>query len=203
MFSYKGLEIETHPEVYDPAEDTFLLLDAIDTIDKNYMVFEMGTGCGIIGLYCAYKGADVVASDINPYAVELTKKNHEKNNSLIKGNFEVRQGDLFSVLKSNELFDVIVFNPPYLPSKKQDLIGGSGWFDKAVNGGVDGLNIIKQFIEGLQEHLKTNGKAYFVFSSLSDRNKLEKIILKSRLDSKVLINKRLNNEILEVYGLKK
>ena len=35
MFTHEGLRIETHPEVYDPAEDTFLLLNSIEIHENN------------------------------------------------------------------------------------------------------------------------------------------------------------------------
>jgi len=202
MFHYKGLEIETSLEVYDPAEDTFLLLDSID-IKKFDSVFEIGTGCGIIALYCAKLGANVICSDINPFAITLVKENLERNKSNIKGTVEIQHGDLFSVLKPKEKFDIIIFNPPYLPSKKDDLIGGNGWFDKAVDGGIDGLSAIRRFIEGLNKHLESNGKAYFVFSSLSDRKKLEKIISKSGFEFKIVNSKKFDDETLDVYILSK
>ena len=85
----------------------------------------------------------------------------------MKGSFETREGDLFSVLKPSDKFNIIIFNPPYLPTKPNELIGGSGWFDKAVDGGDDGLKITKRFLDGLKKHLSVNGRAYFVFSSLN------------------------------------
>ena len=200
MFHYNGLEIDTHPEVYDPAEDTYLILDVLD-VNSNNRIFEIGTGCGIISLYCASKGADVVCSDINPFATDLVKENLEKNKSKIKGTIEIRQGDLFSVLKSNERFNVIIFNPPYLPSKKGDIVGG--WFDKAVNGGIDGLSATKRFIESLNKHLDDTGKAYFVFSSLSDRKKLERIVYKNSFKSEIVNSKKFIDETLDVYYLSK
>ena len=72
--------------------------------------------------------------------------NYNLNKSLLTKNFEVRKGDLFSVLKSNEIFDIIIFNPPYLPTKPEGHVGGSGWFDIATDGGLDGLDVTKRFI---------------------------------------------------------
>ena len=69
-FIFKNLTIELHPEVYEPAEDTFLLVDSID-ISKGDSVFELGSGSGLIALYCASLGANVVCSDINPFSIEL------------------------------------------------------------------------------------------------------------------------------------
>ena len=146
MFHYKRLEIEAHPQVYDPSEDTFLLLDVLD-FNTSDRIFEIGAGCGIISLFCAKQGANVVCSDVNPFATDLIKGNYEKNKPILKGAIEIRRGDLFSVLKSNEKFDIIIFNPPYLPTMQEQRVGG--WFDKAVDGGTDGLSVTKPFIEGL------------------------------------------------------
>ena len=201
-FQYGKLTITLHPEVYDPAEDTFLLIDAID-IKKYESVLEIGTGCGIIALECARIGANVVCTDINPYAVDLTKRNYLVNKALMTGSFEIRKGDLFIPIHEREIFDVIIFNPPYLPTKRNELIGGSGWFDVATNGGTDGLKHTKKYIENLENHLKDDGSAYFVFSSLSDSNKLENYIKNKKFDFRVISESRFNNETIYVYKLKK
>jgi release factor glutamine methyltransferase len=201
-FSFKGLTIYLHPEVYEPAEDTFLLLDTID-IKLDDMVFEIGTGTGIIGLYCAMLGADVVCSDINPFAVELTKRNYLVNQNLLKGNFDIRTGDLFSVLDKLEKFDKIIFNPPYLPTESKDLVGESGWFNKAVDGGVDGLFQTQKFIEHVLNHLKKGGSGYFVFSSLSDRRKLDSIISKTELNLEILQSQNFDRERLDICKISK
>jgi release factor glutamine methyltransferase len=201
-FHYKNLIIELHPEVYEPAEDTFLLLESID-LKPNDIVLEIGTGCGIIALVCASRKADVICTDINPYAVALVKRNYKKNKTLIKGKFEVRKGDLFSKIKDNEIFDVIIFNPPYLPTKKNELVGGSGWFDIATDGGKEGLNLIKRFIDGLGKYLSKNGKVYIAFSSLCNIKKFSLYISKAELKAKVVSSYNFNDETLFVYCISK
>lgn len=202
IFHYNGLRIELHPEVYDPAEDTFLLINSLKVSEGN-SVLEIGTGCGLVALECARIGANVVCTDINPYSVYLAKRNYNSNKHLIKGRFEVRDGYLFSPIHSNELFDVIIFNPPYLPTKEKDLVGGSGWFDVATDGGIDGLKITSEFIYKLPNYLKQNGNAYFVFSTLSDREKLESLILKRKFQFKILKKSKFNSETISIYSLKK
>ena len=197
-FHYKDLLIELHPEVYEPSEDTFQLLEAI-SVNANDRILEIGTGCGLIALVCAKKGAAVVCTDINPFAVEIAKKNYVKNKVLLKGSIEIRQGELFTVINDDEMFDTVIFNPPYLPTKLEERIGGSGWFDIAVDGGIDGLNVTKQFINGLHKHLKKNGRAYFVFSSLSDRDKLDNYISESGLSSEIMLSRRYNDEQIDIY----
>ena len=198
IFHYKNLIIEMNPEVYEPAEDTFQLLESIE-IKPDDDVLEIGTGCGIIALQCASIGANVLSTDINPYAIDLTKRNYIKNKSVIKGKMEIRKGDLFSTIKDNEKFDVIIFNPPYLPTKKIELVGGSGWFDVATNGGIDGLSLTKRFIEDLSKYLNDNGKAYFVFSSLSKRKKIDLYLSKYRLKGQIVSEYSFNDETLFVY----
>ena len=190
------MKIELHSEVYEPAEDTFQLLESID-VKKSDSVFEIGTGCGVIALECARRGADVVCSDVNPFAVELTGRNYSINKSLIIGGFEVRMGDLFSVVKPGEFFDVIVFNPPYLPTKRGDRVGG--WFDVATDGGVSGLVVIERFLGGLKDYVKPCGRVYFVFSSLADRGKLESILGENGLDAKVVLSSNYDDETIDIY----
>jgi release factor glutamine methyltransferase len=195
-FHYKNLQIELHPEVYEPAEDTFQLLECIE-IKKGDKVFEIGTGCGVVALECARRGADVVCSDVNPFAVKLTGRNYFLNESLISGGFDVRKGDLFSVVKPGETFDVIVFNPPYLPTKKGDNVGG--WFDVATGGGMSGLVVIERFLGGLKDYVKTGGRVFFVFSSLASRDKLESILSENVLDAEVVLSRNYDDEIIDIY----
>jgi len=164
-FHYNDLVIILHPEVYDPAEDTFLLIEAIN-VAKDDTVLEIGTGCGLIALECARHGANVICTDINPYAIDIAKQNYFKNKYLIKGSFEVRNGDLFSAVKKDEVFDIIIFNPPYLPTHKKDLVGGHGWFDIATNGGIDGIKIKSFKFEPQSVNIlidKIPGKNYILF----------------------------------------
>ncbi len=202
QFHFNKLTIHLHPEVYEPAEDTFQILDAIKISPKE-KVFEPGTGCGIIALHCAYLGANVVCSDINPYAVELTRKNFMTNKNLLSGNVDIRYGDLFSVLHSKELFNVIIFNPPYLPTRDNERIGKTGWFDIATDGGPTGLAIIKRFIENVEKFLLPFGKAYLIISSLSKVDKIHHIFLKSNLKYKIESKKNFDDEFLYVYCLEK
>ncbi len=154
MFRYRDLTVVLHPEVYDPAEDSFLLLESIMITPKD-TILELGTGCGLIALACAAQGAKVICTDINPYAVQLTRHNIERNHHLLEGEITVRQGDLFTVLKNTERFSMILFNPPYLPTKKSERT--DTWFDVATDGGPTGLRLTKRFLHGLRRYLLQDG----------------------------------------------
>lgn len=198
VFHYNGLKIELHPEVYEPAEDTFQVLEAIK-INGDEKVLEIGAGSGLISLECARQGARVVCTDINPYACEYVELNFLKNSSLIKGNLKVRKGDLFSPIKKDEKFDIIIFNPPYLPTNSDERVGGSGWFDIATDGGKDGLDATKRFISEVKNYVHKDGLAYFVFSSLSNREKLDFLLSKAQLNAKVVLSRLYDDEYIDIY----
>lgn len=163
---YKGLTLALHPDVYEPAEDTYFLLDNI-TFHPDQHILDLGTGCGIIGLSAARQGCTVTCTDLNPQSVRLTYKNYKHNSTLLKGPVQVIQGDLFTPLQPNHQFDRIIFNPPYLPTTLEEQIGGTGWFDKAVDGGPTGLTTTYRFLSQIKSYLTRDGKGYFLVSSHS------------------------------------
>jgi HemK-related putative methylase len=93
------------PDVYEPCDDTYLLMEAaLNEVHPTDSVLEIGTGCGVIAKRVAERARCVIATDKNPRAVENAKLN----------GVEAIMGDLFADLNSR--FDLIIFNPPYLPS---------------------------------------------------------------------------------------
>ncbi len=201
-FKCNNLEIQTHPEVYDPAEDTFLLLEEIHPTAED-SVFEIGSGTGIIALYCAQKGVTVVCSDINPFAIDLIKKNYEQNKSQLTGSLEIRKGSLYDVLTKDETFNLIIFNPPYLPTSKDEYVGGSGWFDKAVSGGKTGLEITIPFLKQLPNYLTDEGRAFTIFSTKSPRNEFNQTLKNNNLESIIVASQSFTDETLELHKIKK
>jgi len=74
-------------------------------------VLEIGTGIGPIAIFAARAGAQVVATDISPIAVANTRYNADRLG--VSAAIDVREGDLFAPIRSDELFDVILFNVIY------------------------------------------------------------------------------------------
>jgi len=143
----------------------------------------------------------VICSDTNPYAIDLVKENYNENKSSLKGTIDVRFGDLFSVLKKNEKFDVIIFNPPYLPIEKKDIIVKQDWIDIATNGGIDGLKLIKRFVFDVNKYLRKKSRAYFIFSSLSNRKKLNNYLKNNEIKSQIVSSRKYDDETIDVYFL--
>jgi release factor glutamine methyltransferase len=131
----------------------------------------------------------------------LVEHNYHENKFLLEGSIETRYGNLFSVLNKNEKFDVIIFNPPYLPIDTHDIINKEDWINIATNGGNDGFNLIIKFILKLKNHLKKNGNAYFTFSSLSNKKNLNKFLKKKGLKYKTISNRKYDDETIYVYKI--
>jgi release factor glutamine methyltransferase len=148
--------------VYEPAEDSFLFAENLKT-KKDDVVLDMGAGCGILGIIAAEKAAEVVAVDINPYAMKCARANAQLNNVERKMSFV--QGDLFTPFKIGELFSFMLFNAPYLPSRHVEV---NSWLSRAWNGGADGRRVIDRFILEASSYLKVNGQILLLQSTLSN-----------------------------------
>jgi release factor glutamine methyltransferase len=154
----------THPDVYEPAEDTFLLIENLE-INRRDRVLEIGTGTGIVAIMASFFASWVVATDINPYALTCASKNLITNR---RYNVELREGDIFQPVE-NEKFDLIIFNTPYLPTEKAERTGDQ--IVAAWDGGDDGRRIIDQFLDGVNDYLNPDGRVQLVQSTLSDAEK--------------------------------
>ncbi len=166
--------------VYAPAEDTFLLAENLRVYEGEF-VLDMGTGCGILAVLAAEKADEVLAVDINPYAIRCAKKNAEINRVADKVEFLL--GDLFEPIKPKGIFDLIIFNAPYLPSE----IGEEkSWIGKAWAGGKTGRKVIDRFISGAPNFLRPNGRIMLVQSSLSNVNESLDAFNKLGLNAKVI-----------------
>jgi len=164
MLEYKGIVIYTHSKVYEPAEDTFLLADNLK-IERRDEILEIGTGTGLIAVLAAQRSRNVIATDINDYALKCALKNTITNRTY---NIELRKGDLFEAVEGRK-FDLILFNTPYLPTDEDEKLDDE--LNAALDGGREGRDIIDPFLDGLKDHLKEGGRVQLVQSSLSDNEK--------------------------------
>ena len=129
-------------------------------------VLDMGCGSGIIGLFAALNGArEVVATDINPSAVENAQENFKKykltNARAIESNL------FFSV---DGTFDLIIFNLPYHGAKANDFL------EKAVSD--ENYDVMKQFLTQAKDYLTFSGEIQVGFSTSGDVDLLREEIAK-------------------------
>tara|TARA_Y100000310_G_scaffold337668_2_gene425341 strand:- start:714 stop:1268 length:555 start_codon:yes stop_codon:yes gene_type:complete len=178
--------------IYQPAEDSYLLSDVLKKYLKNknktISILDMGSGSGIQAQTCQdLKFKNIITSDI-----DIESINHLK-----KQGFKAIHSNLFSNIYDK--FDLIIFNPPYLPLDKREPK------DSQINttAGKKGYEIIIKFLNQSKKHLTKQGEILLLFSSLSQ----PKIIINKAKElgyELELLNKlKLDFEQLYVYKIKK
>ncbi|WP_457555353.1 HemK2/MTQ2 family protein methyltransferase [Candidatus Pyrohabitans sp.] len=188
---YRGVRIETCDMVYEPCDDTFMLADALlEELRQGDTVLDMGTGTGMLAILAARRASRVVAVDVNPGAVVCARRNVSANGVR---NVEVRESDLFSEV--GERFDLIVFNPPYLP---RDAAEPRDELARAWDGGIDGRSVVDRFISECSQHLRQGGRVLMVQSSLSAPEKTLEMFLRQGFEVSLVAEQRFFFERLYV-----
>ena len=171
MHEVKGAKIETRDMVYAPAEDTLLAAEMLlrNMDSRELSVVDIGTGTGALGIIAAMdnKASNVLMSDISEEALECAKENAGLNS--VEGKCTFIKSNLFEGIEGN--FDIIIFNPPYLPDDDEVRSGKNWW-----SGGPTGIELTKLFMVQAAEHLKANGTIITVESSLADSKALNDFI---------------------------
>ncbi len=165
---WDGLFIATHRDVYEPHDDTWLLAKVVkQRVGPGDRFLEVGCGTGVVAMCAARNGATVSAVDINPHAVELLRHNAKQNRLRI----DVREADLLA--GAGGPFDVIAFNPPYLPTAEDEKV--QGVLNHAFDGGPDGNQVVLRFAAQLEALPAADRprEVLVVHSSLSDPTALE------------------------------
>jgi release factor glutamine methyltransferase len=157
--------METPSSIYQPSEDSYLMTDILkeklpELLEKNpnLKMLEIGAGSGIhlqTSLNLGVKKENIFSSDINPDSVSHC-------NFL---GFNCVQSDLFQAFTQEEdKFDLIIFNPPYLPGDKKEPKDSQ----IATTGGKKGNEIIQSFLKQAKSYLNETGKIFLITSSLSE-----------------------------------
>ncbi|MBY0110780.1 class I SAM-dependent methyltransferase [Patescibacteria group bacterium] len=147
---YGGIPLTVFPNVYAPEffDDSLWYANALQEIVGNKSLLEVGTGTGVIAVFCAMNGAQVVATDINPDAVKNAQTNAERH----KLDVSVREGDVYNALKAGEKFDFIFWAHPF---NNWDVPAD----DMLLRSGLDqGYESLRAYVAGAHDHLTSEGK---------------------------------------------
>ena len=141
--------------VYQPAEDSRLLGEATrEFVDEGDVVLDVGTGSGWVASVAAEEGAEVVGADLNPHAYREAR---DRGIQTVRGN-------LVEPFR-NDAFDVVLFNPPYLPTEPED--EGDDWLETALSGGESGRAVVDPFLDTVRRVLAPDGEVLLLVSSLT------------------------------------
>ncbi len=159
-----GLAFRVGPEVLVPRPDTETLVEvSLERTRPRSMhgaLLDLCTGSGCVAIAFARQRRtwSVLGVDISEEALELAHKNALALGVVPKVSFQ--PGDLFEGLRPGVRFDLITANPPYIPTAVvEGLDVGVRDFEPriALDGGTDGLDVVRRIIAGAPERLVDGG----------------------------------------------
>ena len=175
-----GLVLDVFEEVFSPKyfdDSLFFAKSLLDVIPNSSTFLEIGVGTGIIPLILREKISKCVGVDINQNAVDNARENFKKYKM---DSWRVFRGDVFDSLNSDEEFDIIFWNFPFLHFEKELSDYEKCLADKEYLG-------IKKFIEQAFNYTTRNGRVFFGLSiSIGKLDKIMRFVIDSGLEVKIL-----------------
>lgn len=176
---FMGLEFLVSPDVLIPRQDTETLVERVLADEKRLQtegkaersLLDMCTGSGCIGLSLAILGdfKSVMAADISPKALAVARKNAERLLQKAAGrnqtpDVQFVESDLFGQIPKGSRFDVIVSNPPYIPTRVIEELEPEVKDHEprlALDGTEDGLEFYRRLAAECGAFLNPGGRIYF------------------------------------------
>lgn len=213
--SLDHLSYQDFDAVYEPAADTFLLLDALQyELDVTNIfrgrkdpafALEIGCGTGTPSVFLrTHWGKDrpklfSYVTDVNPRALQVA----EQTARIAKHDFfEPVRCDLVAALlpRMKGAISILLFNPPYVPTPDEEV--GTTGIEAAWAGGVDGRRVVDRAIEPIAELLeRPGGLAYLVTVDDNRPIELAERFRKLGLDMRPLVRRRAFNEFLTIQKI--
>lgn len=159
---FMGMTFSVNEHVLIPRPDSEAWMERVIQYHQNdaeIRVADLGTGSGCLLLSFLYycKGATGIGIDISNEALEIAKKNSEKFK--LEDRVEWRKADYLTGLGEDELFDGILSNPPYIPTKDINVLADEVKNEPilALDGGEDGLNFYRILAKDVSKFIKSGG----------------------------------------------
>lgn len=213
--SINHLTPQDYQNIYEPAEDSFLLLDALekdlDYIQKKLspkVCLEIGSGSGIIITSIAkyVKGCLCLSTDINNVACSVTKRTASANPP---AKVDSVQMNLVDGIRDKSV-DLLLFNPPYVVTSDEELetskmVEGDGVTSKNLvytwAGGENGRRVIDVLLEKLDQILSDEGVLYLLVLKENKPQEIINIVEGMGFRGKVFMERRIPGEYLYILKI--
>ncbi|KAI0762719.1 S-adenosyl-L-methionine-dependent methyltransferase [Fomes fomentarius] len=203
------LKSEDYTHIYEPAEDTFILLDALeeDADDLRTLqpriCLEIGSGSGCVSAFTSSilgsSSSLYLTTDINPHACRSTKATGAQNQVPIEPILTSLVGPLRQRLMRS--VDILLFNPPYVPTdiEEADSAQQHGDIAGAWAGGLHGMGLTNILLDQVEELLSLHGRFYLVAVKQNDVHGICRRMLEQYgLHGTVALQRRAGREHLSV-----
>ena len=158
---FMGYSFLVSPATLIPRQDTEILVEEVSKVAEGKRVLDLctGTGCILLSLAKLCGLTKAVGTDISEEAVETAKQNAVR----LEVDAEFYCGDLFQAVPK-EKFDIIVSNPPYIPSAVIETLMPEVKDHepmRALDGDEDGLRFYREIIKNANQYLTNHGQIFF------------------------------------------
>lgn len=159
---FMGYTFWVSPATLIPRQDTEILVEQVSREAEGKRVLDLctGTGCILLSLAKMCNLADAVGTDISAEAIETANKNA----NCLEATAQFFCGDLFDAVPQGMRFDIIVSNPPYIPSAVIKTLMPEVKDHEpmsALDGDADGLLFYKRIIKDANKYLTNQGRIFF------------------------------------------
>jgi len=202
---YSHFKCEDYENFYEPAEDTFLFLDALEkeitylnSIQPLFAV-EIGSGSGLVINFLAKnllnKNTVFIATDLNSNACLATLKTSLQNKNDLINPVNCDLVKPFESRLKNSI-DILMFNPPYVVTESCEL--GHNDLRAAWAGGKDGREVMDRLFPLVDDLLSPNGVFYLVCIKPNQIEKIEETFKSYNFRMEIVINRKAGIENLFV-----
>lgn len=167
-----NLELEITPDVLIPRPETETLVENVVQLARNTAGFEAprvldlctGSGCIALAIASRLKNSSIIATDLSARALEVAQRNLARHN--LSSQITLAQGDLYKALGSvvdPQPFNLILSNPPYIPTNQIEKLDRNVRDYEprlALDGGADGLSVMRRILAGAPERLLPSGRIF-------------------------------------------
>ncbi|NXG51723.1 HEMK2 methyltransferase, partial [Psilopogon haemacephalus] len=195
-------------DVYEPAEDTFLLLDALEQDTARLqqarveICLEIGSGSGVVSAFLASiigSSALYLCTDINPRAAHCTLETALLNNVHLQPIIT----DLVQGLspRLNGKVDLLIFNPPYVVTPSEEV--ESHGIEASWAGGIKGREVMDRVFPLVPDLLSPGGLFYLVTIKENDPDEIQETMKKYGLEGTQVLSRRAGQEMLTILKFRK